>query len=180
MFSNNTDDIDFQQLVMDALEAEDDLREYEIIETTTKLLTGKCHSGMPRPERVGGISTPKEFEAIKGAISFAKLINYPITIDLIRALSGIKISGNHKNEKRIYTLIGTILELSQIYDDLYSDKRREVYRDEVGDYVASPDGSVDREIDKTTITFLKSLDDIRSNNKMLHSVEPIVYRDLEK
>ena len=140
MFSNNTDDIDFQQLVVDALEAEDDLHEYEIIETTTKLLTGKCHSGMARLPRVGGITTPKEFYTIFDAISFSKLHNLLITNELIWALSGIKKTNNHDDNRRVIIMINSIIELGLIYDDLYTDNRRTVEEDNEGRYVKYPDG----------------------------------------
>jgi len=138
-------------------------------------------SSEARTPRIEGITTQKEFESILEAISFAKTLQYPITPELIQALAGIK---RQSDNKRVTMLITAILELSQTHDDIYTDNRRKVYRDHDGEYIVNPDGSIDRESSHAELEHIKKIEIFKNENsvnenKSVHFVEPIVYRDHE-
>ncbi len=141
-----------------------------------------CNSSSEaRLKRIEGITTPKEFRAIVDAISFAKSLEYPMTTELIQSLSGIK---RQANNSRVVNLITSIIELNQIHDDIYTENCRKVYRDDDGEYIVNPDGLVDREASHTEIEHIKKIETFKkensvSENKSVHFVEPIAYRDHE-
>jgi len=146
----------------------------KIIKTTSLSCLSSSGARLPRVE---GITTYKEYKAIVEAISFAKSLEYPMTIELIQSLSGVK---RQSNNKRVSFLIESILELNQLHDDIYTDDNcRVIYKDESGEYIANPDGSIDRSPEKCIVELVKEIEKRKKevNNKSAYFVEPIVYRD---
>ncbi len=133
-------------------------------------------SGMPRPPRINGITTPKEFKAIVDAIAYAKTLAYPMTVDLIQALAGIK---RQNDNKRVANLIEAILELNQLHDDIYTDDNRKVYRDDESEYIVFPNGEIDRNPHRNVLSLLKKIEYMKrknlNNNKSVLNVSTIVY-----
>ncbi len=139
-----------------------------------------CNSGSEaRLKRIEGITTPKEFNAIVDAVAFAKTLEYPMTTELIQALSGIK---RQSDNSRVVNLITSIIELNQLHDDIYTDDRcRKVYKNEDGKYVVNTDGEIAEPYDDSLIYALEKIDDMKKrdsvNNKSVEYVVSIVYKD---
>ncbi len=156
-------DLEKLQQILDDLETMDKLPLPVVEETVAKSLGGKCSSGMPRPPRVGGISTPEEFQKIFDGIAFCKLNEYPLGVLVVLAVGGIKFPTSGDGRKRLGALVSSIIELNQIYDDLYTEKKRHLVhienQEDNGLVVKYPDGTISK--DKLIIEFVKNIETLK-------------------
>lgn len=129
--------------------------------TKAKTIALGCNSSSEA--RIEDITTPKMFDAIFDAISFAKAMSYPMTTELIKELALISDSSYKKHAKQ---LIEAILKLQQYADDLYSLNRgRKVYGEKPNQCLIDKDGIVVSE-DEEEIKIVEKISESNKNNKM--------------